>query len=325
MMKNTKTIFSVAALCAAGILALGAISAEAWPGQGSMKGMGCSGRGMLSWSQQEEMRKGHETMMQQREAHMQALGKVLFAPEAAPAEGQIFAPEAIKKAQPMMEQMFMEKHKAFQERRNLLTRDQQNMMMQGMKQGMRRMGETGTRSGGCPGQMSPEARGMGMFGEYVENALGLTPTQKEAFRKSLEVDEVTLKKHQEARETFFQGMREGTLMEEQIQGMARDGATFWGECMERMNGAVAKLYPTFSESQKEAFAEMRERMAENMEAGIFMAPHRGGSGMKGSSGRGDLCDENQRGCARKRDQGNQKKCQSSDLSKPSCGQSCPGK
>lgn len=274
MMKNTKTMFSVAALCAAGVLALGTMSAEAWSGQkpgGNGGAGGPGGGGMLSWSQQEEMRKQHENVMQQREAHVQALGEVLFAPEAAPAEGQIFAPEAIKKAQPVMEKMFMEKHKAFEKRRSLLTRDQKDMMMQGMK----RMAEKGARSGRGSGQMSPEARGMGVFGGYIENALGLTPTQREAFRKSLEVDGVTLKKHQEARETFFQGMREGTLTEEQIQGMARDGAAFWGECMERMNGAVAKLYPTLSENQKKAFTEMRERMAENMEAGIFM-PMRGG-------------------------------------------------
>jgi len=279
MMKNTKTMFSVAALCAAGVLALGTMSADAWPGQkpGGKGGAGGPGGGMLSWSQQEAMRKGHETMMQQGEAHVQALGKILFAPEMAPAEGEIFAPEAIKKAQPVMEQMFLEKHKAFEERRNLLTRDQKDMMMQGMK----RMAEKGARSGRAPGNMSPEARGMGIFAGYVENALGLTPTQKEAFLKSLEVDGVTLQKHQEAREKFFQGMRDGTLTEEQIQGMAREKSAFWGECMEQMNGAVAKLYPTFSENQKKAFVEMRERMAENMDAGIFMTPRGARSGRDG--------------------------------------------
>ena len=140
----------------------------------------------------------------------------------------------------------------------------------------------------------------------MENALGLTSTQKEAFQKSLEVDGVTLKKHQEARETFFQGMREGTLTEEQIQGMAREGAAFWSEVhgADERGGRKA-LIPTFSENQKKAFTEMRERMAENMEAGVFMPMRGGHAGREGHPRMENRDGRNQGQCPRQGAQSNQ--------------------
>ncbi len=275
-MNNKKKIISMAALCAAGFFALSIPGAEAHSGQGASNGRGKAGGGMLSWSQQEEMRKNHETLMKNREAHVQALGKVLFPSEEAPREGRLFSPEAIQKALPVMEQMFMDHHKTFEAGRSLLTRDQQELMQERM-----RMGQKNTRNERHPGHGTREAWGMGFMGGYLENALGLTPSQRESFRKNMEIDGVTLKKHQENRENFFQALREGTPTEEQLRSMAGERAAFWGEGMERMNGALEKLYPSFSENQKKAFEEMRGRMAENMEAGLFMAPRKGFPGREG--------------------------------------------
>jgi hypothetical protein len=169
-----------------------------------------------------------------------------------------------------MEQMFLEQHKVFEEGRKMLTRDQQELM-----QGRMRMGQKDARSGRRSGNGSREAWGTGFMAGYLENALGLTPSQRESFRKNMEIDGVTLKKHQEARENFFQAFRQGAPSEEQLRNMAGERAAFWGECMERVNGALEKLYPGFSENQKKAFEEVRGRMAENMEAGLFMAPRMG--------------------------------------------------
>jgi len=270
MMSKKGKVFSVAALCAAGILAWNIGGSEAHPRNVAFQGGGFPGGNMLSWSQQEALRKNHETLMQNREKQMQALGKTLFAPESAPGEGRLFSSEAVQKAGPMMEQMFLDQYKAFEEGRKMLTRDQQELM-----QGRMRIGQKDTRSGRHSNHGPREAWGMGLMGGYLENALGLTPSQKEFFRKNMEIDGVTLKKYQEARENFVQALREGTPTEEQLRSMAAEKAAFWGECTERMNGALEKLYPAFSENQKKAFAEMRERMAENMEAGLFMTPRMG--------------------------------------------------
>ncbi|HOO62720.1 MAG TPA: Spy/CpxP family protein refolding chaperone [Synergistaceae bacterium] len=270
MMNKKGKVFSVAALCAAGILAWNIGGSEAHPGNGASQGEGFRKGNMLSWSQQEALRENHEALMQNREKQMQALGKTLFAPESAPGEGRLFSSEAVQKAGPMMEQMFLDHYKAFEEGRKMLTRDQQELM-----QGRMRMGQKDVRSGRRFGYGSQEVWGMGFMGGYFENALGLTPSQKESFRKNMEIDGVTLKKHEEAREKFFQALRQGTPSEEQLRSMAGERAAFWGECAERMNGALEKLYPTFSENQKKAFEEMRGRMAENMEAGLFMTPRMG--------------------------------------------------
>ncbi len=291
MTNKKRKALSVAALCAAGVLALNLGGAEAHFRNGGFERMGGPGGCTLSWSQQEALRQNREALMQAREKQIQALGKILFSPEAVPGEGKLFSPEALKKALPLMEQMVLERHRAFEEGRKLLTRDQREMMqkkmpMEGPSSPCRRNAKRGPRNN------SGESWSMGFLGGYVDHALGFTSGQREAFRKSLEVDGITSQRHRESRERFFRALKEENLTEEQLSTMAREKATFWEDRMTRLNRSLENLYPTFSENQKKAFGEMRERMAENMEAGIFFAPrmphphHPGGGNPEGKHLRG---------------------------------------
>ena len=291
MTNKKRKVLSVAALCAAGMLALNLGGAEAHFRNGGLERMGAPGGCALSWNQQEALRQNREVLMQAREKQIQALGKILFSPETAPGEEKLFSPEALKKGLPLMEQMVLEQHRAFEEGNKLLTRDQREMMRK--KMSMEGAGSPFRRNAGrSPRNHSGVSWGMGFLGRYVDHALGFTSDQREAFRKNLEMDGITLQRHRENRERFFRALKEEKLTEEQLSTMAREKAAFWEDRMTRLNRSLENLYPTFSENQRKAFGEMRERMAENMEAGIFFAPpmphphHPGGGNPDGKHFRG---------------------------------------